>query len=63
MMERMAQAGAVFPPNNPPNNADATALPPEIINKIVQITGKGNDATVKRKKGGYRVYETKLVEK
>ena len=38
-------------------------LPPEIISKIIVITSKGNDATVKRKKDGFKVYETKLVEK
>ena len=38
-------------------------LPPEIIKKIVAITSRGNDATVKRKKDGFKVYETKLVEK
>ena len=62
-MERMAQAGTVFPPSIPPNGAAAAELPQEVISKIVRITDKGNDATVKRKKGGYKVYETKIVEK
>jgi hypothetical protein len=62
-MERMAQAETVFPPNIPPNGATAAGLPQEVISKIVRITDKGNDATVKRKKGGYKVYETKIVEK
>ena len=38
-------------------------LPDEIIKKIIAITERGNDATVKRKKDGYKVYEIKLVEK
>ena len=37
-------------------------LPKEIISKIVAITSRGSDATVRRKKDGYKVYETKLVE-
>lgn len=39
------------------------ALPSEIISKIIAITKKGNDATVKLKKDGYKVYETRIVEK
>ena len=62
-MERMAQAETVFPPNIPPNDVAAAELPQEVISKIVRITDKGNDATAKRKKGGYKVYETKIVEK
>lgn len=52
---------------NYPSYADvkdvqASQLPKEIISKIVAITSRGSDATVKRKKDGYKVYETKLVE-
>ena len=45
------------------NDGQAAQLPKDIISKIVAITSRGSDATVKRKKDGYKVYETKLVEK
>ena len=45
------------------NDLQVAQLPNEIISKIVAITSRGSDATVKRKKDGYKVYETKLVEK
>ena len=45
------------------NDLQTSQLPNDIISKIVAITSRGSDATVKRKKDGYKVYETKLVEK
>lgn len=45
------------------NDGQAGQLPKEIISKIVAITSRGSDATIKRKKDGYSVYETKLYEK
>ena len=63
MIERTAHPKNNYPPVNLSKKAAETDLPPEIISKIVLITSKGNDATVKRKKDGYKVYETKLVEK
>ena len=44
------------------NDGQEAQLPKDIISKIVAITSRGSDATVKRKKDGYKVYETKLVE-
>lgn len=45
------------------NDLQTSQLPNDIISKIVAITSRDSDATVKRKKDGYKVYETKLVEK